>query len=399
VATAGVQKSGRIGDAVYYDPENPGPYEDGQDALSNVPDGGTFQLAAGVYDVAEEGNLSLDRPITIQGTGARWARTVTRSDGDRSLNNKGTIIENRTGDRPAIEFRGNAPDLMLQGATIRGVTVDHRGDGDTPPAVVMQDSINTLIENCRIQVPGGPPTGLKYEGRGFFARVVQTAVSSFSDVGIHVTGGGYAHEFYSVWASSARDGATCLQTENHRSIVQGGEYAATGEGGTAIRFHAPDSPRYGGVVIEPGIEHTATSIDVGGDSPFENVQVYGSLFPLYTEQDVATFRFGNAKNCKLIYPVLPTTNQRGELARWSAESENCGIITDARSIAGHSYTVEDGARNPYVSLVGTTDNQILSQIPTGAPTTVEYNRDENAGLYHDGSTWRRYRSEPVDIDG
>jgi hypothetical protein len=398
------QPSGRVGATVYYDPERPGPYENGADALSDVPDGGTFWIAPGVYDVSEEGGtLALDRPITIRGSGAGWGRIVTRSENDRNLNLVGTVIRNRSIDEPTIAFRGNAPEKTIQGATIRGLTVDHRGDEDAPPGVLMRDSINTLIADCRIQVPGGPPTGLKYEGRGFFARVVRTAVGGFSDIGIHVAGGGYSHEFYSVWSSSGRDGVTTLQTEVSRSIIVGGEFAATGAEGTAIRFWAPDGdshPPSGGVVIEPGIEHSATSIDVDGERPFENVQIYGSLLPLGPSGnvDIPAVRFGNARNCKLLYPVLPTTHGRGELAHWSAESENCGIVTEARSIAGHSYTAEDGALNPYVSLVGATDDRILSTIPTGVPTTVEFNQDANGAVYHDGSNWRQYRSDSYSVD-
>jgi hypothetical protein len=381
---------------VYYDPDNPGPFEDGQDALSNVPDGGTFWLATGTYDVSTEGALTLDRPVHVRGSGEGWSRLTERSDGDRTLTPLGTVIDNGNRDSPAIEFVGSAPERTLNGASIRGLTVEH--GGESSPAVRFKDTINTTVADTRVTCGSKAPTGIKYEGRGFFANVTRSVVTAFTDIGIHVAGSGYAHEFYSVWCASGRPDATALQTERHRTIVVGGEFACLGDNGTAIRFYNPgNSPRYGGFVVEPGIEHTHNPVDIDGEGAFENVQLYHLLMPSQNA-DTTAVRFGNAKNCKLINPIIQDAKRGAHLAHWSGDAEHCGIVSDAGTLTGCTVS-DDGARNPYVSVTGATDDMAMEQLPTSVPITVEYNTDAGSPLFHDGQGWKQTAAKEYSSGG
>jgi hypothetical protein len=383
--------SGRTGSTVFYDPDDRGPYADGQEALADVPDGGTLVLAATVYDVESEGRLLIERPVHLRGAGEKWSRLATwDDDGNRTLTPLGTRIRNDSVAKPSIEYRGNE-NKMLQGVSINGLTVNHQTDA---PAVRFRDTIATTVSESSISCPKDAPKGIKYERGSFFARVVRTRVSSYDDIGIHVAGNGYSHEFYSCWVASSSSGVTQLQTEVDRTIILGGEYGGRNhEDATSIRFYNPEGAdvMYGGLVLEPGIEHSARCIDIDGEGPVDNVQMYHTLLSLYA-QDSDTFkgggagvRFGNARNCKLVNPIATS---QGNIAHWTAQSSNCGIVTDAGTHARCSI-IDDGAREPYVSVTGSANEFQLENMPTDVPTTVEYYTKNGRPVLHDGSAWKQ----------
>jgi hypothetical protein len=382
--------SGRTGTTVFYDPDDRGPYADGQEALADVPDGGTFELASGVYDVATEGRLLVEkRPVYIRSQSDKWCRTADRSGDSREFHWPGTVIENRGAiDKPTIDILGDWDTTSSMGAMVRGLTIKHDTDA---PAIRIKDTTNSHVVDTGIFLYQSAPVGIKYEGLAFFARANRTAIKQFTDTGIHVTGDGYSHEFYSVWSGSGAPDATALQTECHRSIIMGGEYAATADTGTAIRFYNPEeSPLYGGLVFEPGIEHTARCIDIDGESPFDGVQVYGSLLSIWAQESEkyqgggAGVRFGNARNCKLVYPVATAD---GNLAHWTEDAINCGIITDGRTM-GQVSLMDDGSRNPYVRVNGAMDKPQIDNMSTEVPTTVDYYSETGNPVLYDGSSWK-----------
>jgi hypothetical protein len=382
-ASKAPQSSGRIGDTVYYDPNRPGPFADGQDALASVPNGGTFWLSSGIYDVSEEGRLLVTKPVHIQGTGNGWSNVNDRSENGSDPKYVGTVIKNYDSDEPAVEFRGDRSGKMINGTSIQGLKIKH--SGESSPAVRFRNSIVSTIDNVKVNCRSTAPTGIEYDEWSFFARVVRSSITAFTDIGIHIPGTGYAHEFYSVHCATGRPDATALQTETHRTIVVGGEFACLGDNGTALRYYNPESSTlYGGLAIEPGIEGTDNPVDIDGESAFENVQLYHLLMP-GIDEDRTGVRFGNARGAKLINPIL---TRGGKLAHWTEQSKHCGIVSDASTIAGCSL-VDDGALNPYVSLTGATDDTTLKALPTTVPITVEYNTDANGPVYHDGSSWRQ----------
>jgi hypothetical protein len=97
-----------------------------------------------------------------------------------------------------------------------------------------------------------------------------------------------------------------------------------------------------------------------------------------------SIRFGNAENCCLIHP---TTFSNGELAHWTAESRNCGIITDAGNLTDTSYR-DEGATDPYISVVGSAADGQLGRFPEGVQTTVEYASGHGVPILHNGETWK-----------
>jgi hypothetical protein len=377
--------SGRIGDAVFYDPDGDGgPYADGQEALADVPPGGTFVIGHGTWDVAEEGRLLIEKTVQVRGMG--WGST--RED------KRGTLIVN-TGDdpidKPAIEFHG-PEDLAEKNprilGSLRDVHVEHRGDS---PAVLFRRAIRTVVADCNINCGGEAPVGLKFETWGFFTRAYRNKIGGATDVCCQVTGVGYAHEFYSNHIATGVDGATAFQTQRQRTILIGGECASTGENGTAVEFYNPGTQgsEAGGYVVEPGIEATANSIVIDGEKPFDDVQVYHMKSSFHDDQPMVTF--GNTTNSKIFYPVLKS-HHRGTIARWSNQSRNCGIVTDAKVLRNLSVQ-DDGAQNPYIRVTSNATDDDLEKFPTGVPTTVAYNPDAGSPVLHDGSEWKRSNVE------
>jgi hypothetical protein len=395
------KESGRIGDAVFYRPDDDGPYPDGQAALDDVPPGGTFIIGQGTWDVAEEGRLVADRSISIFGSGV-WKKGDTFGD-DSEL--RGTVIRN-TGDdpvdKPAVAFSGpgftdaDRPERM--NGRLRNLGVMH--EGPSSPAVWIDEAIRTHIADCWVTCRNAAPTGIKYgaqagtpdESRAFFSRAARNTVQSATDIGVHVTGPGYAHEFYSNHIATGVDGATAFQTQRQRTILVGGECAATGENGVAVKFYNPGTggQQYGGFVIEPGIEHTERPIVIDGKSPFNDVQLYHIKMSL--RGDVPAVTFGASDNSKLFYPVVKR-HHSGPLVRWSDRSLNCGVLTDGRTIANGAEFVNDGAMNPYVSVTGSVTNNMVEQLPTGVPMAVEYHEETGGPAFYDGEVWRRPRMQ------
>jgi hypothetical protein len=387
----GSAASGRSGNEVFYNPDERGPYADGQAALADVPPGGTLRLSSGVYDVESEGRLVIEKPMVLRGDSERYTRSNTSTDSGRDKQTHGTRIDN-TGsvDEPAVEIRAPSEDDILQGATVRGVWIVH--NGRETPGLRFRNAINTVLIDSNVSCAGKSPVAVKYEKNSFFARGVRARASGYTDIGFHVTGNGYSHEFYSCWAGSSQPGATHLQTERHRTIVVGGEYGGRGPDATSIRFYNPSNePLYGGLVLEPGIEHAARCIDVDGESAFHNVQCYHTMLSLYA-QESDTFpgggsgiRFGNARNCKVIFPIAHTG---GKLAHWTPEARNCSVITDPSTLSATTYT-DEGSLSPYIHLVGSAEDRIIDVLPTGVPTHLTHATDHGSPVIHDGESWQR----------
>jgi hypothetical protein len=382
IDVATLSGSRRDGDTVYYDADERGPYPDLEAAVSDVPPGGRLHLGHGAYDVASEGRIAPEYGITVQGTG--FSRGIFA--GDAPSPTEGTKLVN-TGDgaveEPPIAFSTESSDYINH-PVVRDLAVVHSGDS---PAVRFKNAIRSLVADCRIRAVGTvAPTGIVYEEESFFARVLRSHVTHFEHFGIRVLGGGYAHEFYSNHVT-ANDVA--LETQRSRTIVQGGEYS----GQTGIRFFNPHGRLHGGLVLEPGLEGKCDlGIDIDGDQPAKDVQIYHATLPISDEHLPQGVRFGNAENAKLIYPnveeVLALGSGDSELVRWSSEAESCGLITDAPTLRKTTYT-DTGASNPYVKIVGPASNEQLRDSPTTVPTTVDYNPESGMPLVYDGSAWRR----------
>jgi hypothetical protein len=367
---------------VFYDPNQRGPYADGQEALEDVPNGGTLLIGTGTWDVATEGRIATSKKITLQGYGW-WANFNTSGN----LEHGGTVIDN-TGDdvldEPVVEFDAGDGDLQRSMSRMRDLSIRH--EGPTSPVVRFRNTIKTIVSGCSINAMGTAPKCLEYTEGSFFARAVRNSINYATDMCVQVSGGGYAHEFYSNHIATGTDGATAFQTERQRTILVGGECAATGENGTAVKFYNPgtDGIQYGGYVVEPGIEHTDRPVVIDGQAPFNDVQLYHLKVPL--EGDTPAVRFGATNNSKVVYPIVKT-HHKGELVRWSEYAQNCGLITDGRTISNGATVRNEGAINPYISVTGSVTPDMLNAFPTGVPTTVEYVTATGRPMVYDGDTW------------
>jgi hypothetical protein len=395
IDVANLSGNRRDGNVVYYDPNEPGPYSDLEEAVADVPTGGTLQLGPGTYRVGEEGRIAPGRAIHVRGSG--WRYTLT----DRSV--EGTLLDNTQDpiDEPVIEF---ATDLheeheehdWLTHMSLQMLAVEHRGDS---PAVRFRNAIRSLVADCRIGGGGTAPTGIEYVNESFFARALRNSVLNFTDYGIQVKGFGYGHEFYSNHARAWNDEGTGVGIETHRqrTIIVGGQYT----GNVAIRYYNPTQyAQTGGFIVEPGIENADVGVEIDSDGDkqrhgFRAVQCWGiKLSPIDgggSGKEVGKgIRFGNTSRSKLVHPVTPgswaTPENTNDLAEWSSDAKNCGVILDAPGLEGMTYT-NHGATNPYVKVVGTATDAQLASFDTGVPTAVDYAIDQNAPAYHDGEEW------------
>jgi hypothetical protein len=381
-----ISASRREGGVVYYDPDERGPYTDGQDALEDVPQGGTFVIGDGTWNVAEEGRLLVRKTVQIRGVG--WSSKAEGAGGTRIVNTGDEAL-----DRPAVEFHGPeemeskySPRIL---GSLRDVHVLHEGDA---PAVRVRRAIRTVIADCSIDCRREAPTGLKYEGWGFFSRALRNKIQHATDVTVHVTGTGYGHEFYSNHIASGVDGATAFQTERNRTILVGGECAATGENGVAVKFYNPGSGglETGGYVVEPGIEQTDRPVVIDGEMPFNSVQFHHLKMPAGGDEPLVTF--GNTVNSKVFYPII-RSGEEPELVRWSEQSRHCGIITDGWTLGKDVSLTDEGAQNPHVSVTGSVTDRMLQRFPTDVPMTVEHHDRSGGPVSYDGTSWQRVTTQ------
>jgi hypothetical protein len=379
-ATATQSQSGRIGDAVFYDPDGDGPYADGQAALDAVPAGGTFVIGHGTWDVAEEGRLLVERSMNVVGMG--WTSAVEGSGGTTIVNTGGDAI-----DEPAVEFNGpeslseNNPRIV---GSLRELAIEHEGDA---PAVRFKRAIKTTMADCHVSCNNTAPVGVKYEDWAFFARSYRNSVGGATEKCVHVSGDGYAHEFYSNHFATGADGATAFQAEVKRPRLVGGECAVTGDNGTAIALDGC----IGAYVSQPGIEATDLSIDVRGGS--DQVRLYHVTMGLFDGR--TGVRFGDCRGAQLINPIN-LNHGRGQLAEWTQDAENCGIISDVESVERQSVT-DHGATNPYIQITSSVSDGLLSNLPTEVPVSVGLGSDANSPLLYDGSEWRSVPTESYQV--
>jgi hypothetical protein len=374
--------SRREGDTVYYDPDERGPYADGTAALEDVPPGGTFVLARGPYDVPSEGRLVSTDPVHLTGAAAPYHVPDTWGEdydlrGPRLLNTGDDAI-----DQPVVELDGTGK-RGSDGGSVRGLGILHEGDA---PAIRIEEAIRTRLLDNHIHCHNTAPFGIKFVGGAFFTRAHRNTVRNATDTVVYVGGTGYAHEFYSNHFSAKGPESVAFRTEVHRTILVGGECISRNEDGVAVKFGGP-RPILGGLVVEPGIEHTPTGVRIGSErtAPVRNIRVENTTVP---PGHVDTgIHFDNAIGCQFVSPnTRVPSDDGGQLARWSERAEHCGVIADASVLQDASYT-DEGATAPYVTVQGTATDEDLASFPTGVPTNVEYAVDRDGPAFHDGQEW------------
>lgn len=375
-------RSFRLGEVVYYNPADSGPYTDGQDALSNVPDGGTFVLAAGTdYDVATEGRLAATRALTIVGEGWAVDEAGTLS-GSKIVNTGGDAV-----DSPVIEIESSnkTGSNWIHNPSIRGLSIDH--DGATSPAVRFNWAIRSLIDECRIDMNGTGDTGVEYAGESFFGRMTRSHVTGATNRGIYVTGSGYGHEFIGVQSNHTASGAVALRTERPSTYIFGGAYGANSTDGTGIQFYNTGAGGLRGGYVNSTAESTDTFVDIDGSSTFNKVVVDSSRANL---SNVNTFvRFANADGCINMWPNTVAAGGGGDVAEWTASSAQCGVIANRSQLGSAGVTVDGSAYEAWMHVAGHVHDGTMGNLPSASNLTisVDYNIDQNAPVWHDGTGW------------
>jgi hypothetical protein len=394
--------STRLGDTVYYDPDERGPYSDLTAAIADVPRGGTLQLGHGAYNLAEEGRLVIDHEMTVRGVG--WTRVNNWNRRTDGRNTYGTVlrnVQNPAGDvgseftnrQPAVEapaveinvdtHEGNGRHVVLRDLAVRSPT-------PSLPIVRVSNTIRTLVADCLITggIKTRAGTGIQYTGSSFFAQAYRNVINGTGNYGIQVLGGGYAHAFYDNHVRCEGNGegeAVAFETTRHRSIVMGGEY--TGQIG--LRFRSTGATQLGGFVVEPGFESNDVAVDVGaGDGgSFDNVQIYHTKLSMAAEHVAEGVRFGNTTGSKYVFPIVWQRGDRLPIAEWTERAENCGVIADAGTLEKVT-TIDHGATAPSVTVPGAATRPQLDAIPTDVPTTVGYVDGVGTPAVHDRNEWQ-----------
>lgn len=367
------QRSGRVGDYVYYDPAHKGPYIDGADAYADVPSGGTLLLAEGTYNVDTEGVLHTSVPKTIRGVGR--ARHEDNSD-------HGTVIDSSQTAAAPIEF--NAGTVRREGGGLRDVAVRQLA-ASNQPVVRVNNMSQTTIADCLISGNGGNVgKGVQYKGQSFFARQYRNHIAGWTDRGVSVEGTGYAYEFLQNFVSSASGiNHTALYLDVERPIVIGGQYSAVGSGGCAIHVDAAsNTKRSGAIILEPGIESTEYPLRVGGVNPRHSVfaRFYATLPDVVNLLDLVNSHDG-------VYQPVYSASTTGGLANFQTTFGNL-IELPAPHFAGMTISGTP-ANTDLIHARGAVWGDQLAAMPTGAVRILcDMAITQGAPVWHDKTEWR-----------
>jgi hypothetical protein len=352
-------RSGRVGDTVYFDARDTGPYVDGQDALSNVPAGGTLLLASTSYDVATQGRLVTDRGVLVEGLG--WSQ-------DENGNIVGTKIVNKGGDTvdaPAVEITGTSGNRESAAGEFGGFVVNT--DAPNSPGVLIDDVTRAPAKNIAVICDGGCPVGMKWSNSAFFGRAHNCWVSAPTDKAFYVENGpGSDHLFYNCMNTTGGNAGTIgIHTEREGTTVIGGQIEGKD---SCIRFDNPTSSifDFGGLVMGTLHETDATTvIDLDGSNSYTNNVTVIAPQMLKTGTLV---NFGKTANSEVLYPQVADTANT-ELATWSTDAQYSGVAV-SRSNANGSTVTDNGAKGPYVHVPGALSDSDIGQLPTGVPVWV-----------------------------
>lgn len=376
-----IGQSYRSGNTVYYDADNRGPYTDVANAAADVPDGGTLKLVRG-YSVDSEGVLQLSRPISIDGM------SFSQIDGTEY----GTVIDNTTNvtDSPPIQIDASAT-AGERAVTLSNFHVKHHGP--TSFGVEILGSYQNTIRNVEVECDGSGYGGF-HLGEGTFSTSLHTCKSiEATDYGFLIDGGGSNFEFYDcIGTGSASGGATALETRQQGTSIFGGVMQA--EDGTGIRFKNDETyTPSGGLVVGTYAEiQTANVIDIDSSvsNPFTNVRVFFPRFRLDTGAAGVQngVRFGNCRDCSVHYPMMANYIAGGQMANWTADSQDCAIhLTPSSRFA--PYTVDAGATRPSVVYPYNMTDAQVSQVVTDSNISIHvpYNQSQDSPVNWNGSNW------------
>lgn len=369
----------RQGTTVYYDPRDSGPYTDGADALADVPDGGTFRLAAADYDVPTEGRLVHEEAINIEGEG--WNTSgPPNHEGTRLLNTGAGAL-----DKPVIEFRtGNRG--RYEGAEIHSLLIEHEGAGS---AIVVDDHPRTEINHLNIVGSGPATVGIEMKGGSYASRIQFCNTANFNRAGYLTSTTGSRVEYWGCYCFTNVTGSSCFEVHDQNTMILGGESRAK-NGSDGIVFIG-DEGSNGGLVLN----HLFEDCEVGvkfTDVDFRDTDIwfphvaYGAAGSAGVNTLV---EFDTATNCRLWFPQVRRANTGGTLAHFGPNAGRCGVVHAGGISRFLNVDVDPAATDCYQMIKAAVPHSHIGDLPTDPNLVwqVDYDIGKNSPAWHDGNRW------------
>lgn len=316
-----MNRSGIYGQTVIYNPQLPGGFVDGQDAINSVPDGGTFYLN-GVWDCRDHGGIVLTRPINIKGAGWSFLNRG-RLQGAYFLN------EAASGPETVIEIDCSANQAMGVKLSNFGM-VNLKGYG-----IVQRRTPNTVHRDLFFDCRGG--RGAVQFGEGVFFTVADNViVQNFSHRGYDISGTGNDYTFRNCDIRSKHP--TCeagIYCVNSGLTVYQGQIEAVNDTGTGAGIYLfRDEAKRGRNALLFGVyaENSDCAVRIGGNYPWLGAQIIAPHWSLMLNEDGSRRRVGcglaveNGEHIHLERPQVYNWDNRCRVADLREGAADCSVV-------------------------------------------------------------------------
>jgi hypothetical protein len=351
--------SGRVGDTVYFDPDDTGPYTDAQDALDDAPAGGALLLAAKEIDVAQQGTLSTTRGVSIRGTG-HYGTSSGASEGTFLVNTGSDTV-----DSPVIEI---APSGRESWATVRNLRVRHQGD--TTAAIRFDNMTRAVARDVSVSCQDQGDRGIAWDGDSFHSFAVNVVAQGATTAGLDYQGSGSDNYFIRCKTNcTGTTGAVGARLGKTAYIIAGQHEGDA----AAIQFdNQTGSDQIQGGVYQPVIEASTPAIDVTGGNDWEGLHLVEPYVAPTTGVDTAV-RFDRADNSILHFPTV--NGSSSTLVEFTSNANRCGVVGTHGALAGSGFT--NNGTQSWLQVPQLINEFPITQLPTDTYVSVAGNASKN----------------------
>lgn len=377
----------RQGTLVYYDPRDRGPYTDGQDALADVPDGGTLHLAAADYDVPTEGPLHRLTSITIEGEGWFSYGAFPPSEGTRLINEGADAI-----DKPVIKFE-KGPNNRYENAVIKHLCI--RQAAPNSAGIVVNDHPRSKIKNVLATGIDKSPIGINLVGQSWASIIEDCMVANFDDAQYRIHTAGSHTALRGCYTFSGSASSAGIKVIDNQILIYGGEDRVHGGPGVEFVNNDTSQSKIGGVVFGRLFEDCDPAIQVGGPGRYRNLDI------MYPEGTIGTdhsnnkrlIRFQNAEDCRLWYPQIWQLDEE-QAIEFGPDAEHCGVIHDGGRMVNAGISADAGATGCYQIIQSAIESSVLPDVATGPNLYTAVSYAVGIGpVWHDGQQWHKPQSQ------
>jgi hypothetical protein len=351
--------------------------------INQTPKGGTLFLTEGSFDIPSNGRIISNKGVIITGSG--WYR-------DNNGNLHGTVLDN-TGDNsldePLIEI--DAPFATQDvGGIISNLAV--KSDSASSAGVKVSNLTHTKIKNIIVDGRQSLSQGIKFEGRSFFGRVLNSQIRATVDKGIYIEDGpGFEYRILNtqITMGNANDSAVCIDTERIGTWIVGGQQDVGSSvfDGVGIRFNKTSDSRDGrsGGVIQTVHESSPTGIEVtaSGSAEFDSIEITRPLFNLKRVE--TGVRLGRTTSSVVNRPMDLQNGGDGDMVEFGSGSRGCTYVVDRSSYS--KGVVNNQATKPLMLVPWQASNGLIENLPTTTPISVAYSSSSNSPIFFDGTNW------------